>query len=183
MAVGFARIKPGGGKIRTVRGICPGLRLEAKRVGLSMETPTFSFRGAVEKVSGIELEAGLVGREIERAAGCRMNDARNEPWRGGIALCQHEAVIISASTLQLLVCCADIGPDRLRRAEVKRRAGDVGGFAQRYQFGIGRQEAIWSRAWCNPHLSRHGTLESIGRVCVSRESATPSGFSGHCRAP
>src|SRR5689334_10434604 len=52
-----AGIEPRGGKVGTVRRVRPGLRLQAKRVGLTIEFSALAGERAVEEVAGIELQA------------------------------------------------------------------------------------------------------------------------------
>ena len=53
------------------------MRLKAERIGLAVQALTLARRGAVEKISGIELDARLVTGEIERPAGGVVHDPRD----------------------------------------------------------------------------------------------------------
>src|SRR3954465_14771686 len=85
VAIDFARGKPCGREVGPVGRIGPRVRFEAHGVGLPIQATAFSGGGAIEKVSGIDLEAGLVGEQFEHAAGRRLSESRSEArlaaWR------------------------------------------------------------------------------------------------------
>ena len=69
-------IEPRRRKVRTVRRIRIDLRLQAQRVILTVNPAIFSGHGPVEEIARIELDAGLVGRHGQHAAGRRVAQDR-----------------------------------------------------------------------------------------------------------
>src|SRR3569832_1332626 len=91
VAIDFARGKPRAREIRPVGRIGPGVRLETDGVGLSIEASALSGGRAIEKVSGIDLQAGLVGEQFKHAAERRLSKPRGEPR---LTACRAEAEIV-----------------------------------------------------------------------------------------
>lgn len=85
VTIRLAGIEPDGWKILPVPGICPALWLEVTH-RMPLKALPLSTRTPVEQGAGTEREAGLVGREIERSAGYRMDDARGAGSRPGARL-------------------------------------------------------------------------------------------------
>jgi len=63
-------------KVRVVGGARKMLRLEAEAVAMVIATPAFADHRSIEKISGLELHAGLRRRHVQRTAGRRVDQAR-----------------------------------------------------------------------------------------------------------
>src|SRR6185369_2830503 len=119
-----------------------GVRLETDGVGLSIEAAALSGGGAVEKVSGIDLQARLVGEQFEHAAGRRLSQPRSE---ARLAACRTETeiMVIAATHAQLRMVVANPRADLEAGTEVERRAGHrAGRLRQRDSAGIDGKEMI-----------------------------------------
>ena len=142
VAIDFARRKPCGRKVGPVGRIGPGVRFEADGVGLPIEPAALSGGGAVEKVSGIDLQPGLVGEQFEHAAGRWLSQPRGEA-RLAARRAEAEIVIVAAAHPQLRMVVADPRADLDACAEVERRAGHrAGRLRQRDRAGIDGEEMI-----------------------------------------
>src|SRR4051812_35978389 len=127
VAIDLARRQPRGRKVRPVRRIGPGVRLEADGVGLPIEATTLSGGRTVEKISGIDLQAGLVGEQFEHPARRRLSKPRGEA-RFAACRAETEIVIVAAANAELRMIVANPCADRETGAEVEWCAGD---FARR----------------------------------------------------
>ena len=96
------------------------MRLQANRVGLPVQPPALSGNRAVEVVTGIDLQTGLIGQEFKDAPGQRRLQPRRETQRA-VAL-ETEIVVVSLAVTQLLIVVADTRADRRRHTEIERRA-------------------------------------------------------------
>src|SRR6267142_6184441 len=122
VTIDIARRQPCRREIGPVWRIGPGVRLEAHGVGLPIQATTLSAVGAVEKVSGIDLQPGLVGGQFEHAAGTRRSKPRGETR---FTACRREAeiMVIAAAKPELRMVVADTRADFDTVAEVEWRAG------------------------------------------------------------
>ena len=125
MAIGLPGIEPRRWKIRTVWRIGIDLRLQAERVILTVNAAIFAGHGSVEKIAGIELDAGLVGPEFEHAAGLLIFHARGKARLIGDAAAQAEIVIVTLPDQNLFIRVAQPGADAMGIAEIKRRCIDL----------------------------------------------------------
>ena len=115
MAIGLPGIEPRGRKVRTVRCIRIDLRLQTERVVLAMNAAIFAGHGSIEEIARIELDAGLVGPEVENAAGSQIFHARGKTWRAGGAAGQTVIVIVALPDLDLLIRITYPVADAMRR--------------------------------------------------------------------
>src|SRR3954466_3442995 len=110
MAVDAIGRQPGVWEVRTVGRVRPDVRFEADRVRLPVEPPAFSPDRAVEIVTGINLQAGLIGHELEDAAGARGCRPGRKSERAAIV--ETPGVIVTPAVCQLLIVVPDAGADR-----------------------------------------------------------------------
>lgn len=122
MPVELPPIEPRARKIAAVWCIGPGLRLQTQCVGLSIEAIAPSRRAAVEKITRIELQAGLVGEQFERASRARRLEPRGQP--NALAARKTEIMIVAAPAAQLLVVHPDARANGGAVPEVERRTVD-----------------------------------------------------------
>ena len=99
VAIDLARGKPRGREVGPVGRIGPGVRFEAHGIGLPIEAAALSGGGAVEKVSGIDLQPGLVGEQLEHAAGRWLSEPRGKA-RLAAGRAETEIVIVAAADPQ-----------------------------------------------------------------------------------
>src|SRR5206468_6020208 len=109
-------------EIYPVGRVGPSLRFEADRVRLPVQPSAFSADRAIEIVSRINLQAGLVGQEFEHSPGAWRFEPRRQAQRARAI--QAEIVIVSFAMPQLLIVSADPCTDRSGGAEIERRTRD-----------------------------------------------------------
>src|SRR3954466_2588821 len=106
VAIDLARGKPCGREVGPVGRIGPGVRFKAHGVGLPIQAATLSGGRTVEKVSGIDLQPGLVGEQFEHAAGRGLGESRSETrlaaWRR-----EAEIMVIAAANAELRMVAAN----------------------------------------------------------------------------
>src|SRR5689334_16953988 len=121
------------------------LGLERQTVTEVIHSTALSGDAAVEEVAGVELDAGLGGGDLHRAPTRRLDDARSEYERisRGVAAIQHEVVIVAVAVANLgVLSLIDSLANRVRRAEIERRALNGHDLAGRYQRRIHRGNPI-----------------------------------------
>src|SRR5689334_17364911 len=102
------------GRIREVLG------LQTKSRTVSVNLAAFAGDASVKEVAGIELNARLVGYDLENAtAGRLINFGRFSHFPGAV---EHPVVIVAVPFLQLVVVVTDTGAHSGWLAEIKRRA-------------------------------------------------------------
>ena len=139
VTIGLPGIEPRRWKIRTVWRVGIDLRFQAERVILAVNAAILAGHGPVEKIAGIELDAGLVGPEFENPARLWIFHAGGKARLGGRAAGQTVIVIVALPDLNLFVRIAQAGADRMGFAKIKRRCIDLAGRAQRNAGGADRQ--------------------------------------------
>src|SRR6185369_9054496 len=106
VAIDVARGKPCGREVGPVGRIRPRVRFEAHGVGLPIQAAALSGGGAIEKVSGIDLQAGLIGEQFEHAAGRGLGEPRSETrlaaWRR-----EAKIMVIAAANAELRMVVAN----------------------------------------------------------------------------
>src|SRR5579872_418101 len=112
MSIGVAARKKGARKIRPVGRIRPDLRLETDGVRLTVQPPALSGDRTIEVVARIDLQARLIGQQLQHASGARRLEARRQLQFSGIA--KTEIVVVALAMEQLLVIAANPRPDRRR---------------------------------------------------------------------
>src|SRR5262245_23821314 len=108
MTIDLVRRQPRTRKVRPVRRIGPDLRLQAKRVGLAIEPP-LSTAAAVEIVPRIELQAWLVGQQLQHPPRARCHHPRGKPH--ALAVPQAVIVIVAKAVAELPLVAADARAD------------------------------------------------------------------------
>lgn len=117
----------------------------------------------------------MVGREIERPTGCRMDGTRGEPGRGHGPGCQGEAVVVSTSALQLLVARRILTPvvasgnrSVCRQPRRLRRTGSAWHFQEKAGFVVFRKH----RQRLIPTREAHLLYAEIERSFISLREIT-----------
>src|SRR5829696_2746016 len=108
------------------------LRLQAEAVAEGVYLAALAFETPVEKVAGVELDAGLRRVDVHDAPGCLLGHADRLPQRACLPV-QHEVVIVTLSELDLLVVRRDSGADGHRLPEIERATRNRPQFAGRDQ--------------------------------------------------
>ena len=121
--------------IRRIREV---LRLQAEAVAALVDVAFLSGDGAVEKISRVELDAGLRGRDLQHATARGFVDARGQTEAVAFPV-DHKVVIVAVAEDQLLVAVVDARADLRRRGEVERRALDRAKFAGRNKILVDRE--------------------------------------------
>src|ERR1051326_4440899 len=99
------------------------LRLHAEAVAEIVDSPALSGYRAVQKISGIELQARFGREHFQDAPGGGLGNPRQE---GEIAnpLIEHPVVIVAVPKLQLLIGVINARADGRRCREIEWRAFD-----------------------------------------------------------
>ena len=71
-----------------------------KPIALPIRAPLLARDGAVQKVAGVELHAGLGGRDVQRPAGGRLDDARGVAQPDRRRPFEHEVVVVAARRVE-----------------------------------------------------------------------------------
>src|SRR6185369_4881776 len=142
VAIDFAWGEPCGREVGPVGRIGPRVRFEAHGIGLPIEAAALSGGGAVKKVSGIDLQPGLVGEQLEHAAGRWLSQPRGKArlaaWRR-----KAEIMVITAAHSQLRMVVANPRTDLDACPKVEWRIGDrAGRLWQRDRAGIDGEEMV-----------------------------------------
>src|SRR5437870_4982789 len=98
------------------------LRLQAQRAAMLVDMARLARDRAVEEIAGVELQAGLRRRDIERSAALRIFELRGVT-QPRVAT-QDPVMVVALAVLDLLVIRVDARADRGRLPEVERRAVD-----------------------------------------------------------
>src|SRR5215469_10685330 len=117
------------------------LGLEAKCIAFLVNLPVGSCNGSVEKISGIELNAGLVGQHFEHSAGRGLVSFGGHYDFFSVAF-EYPILIVAARQLELLVIGIDTRSDGGRLEEIKGSAGYRSKFAGWNQVLIYRSVAV-----------------------------------------
>src|SRR6266508_2533857 len=110
------------GRVRVVLG------LQRQAVALPVHPAAGADQGAVQEVARVELDARLVGEDLQDPAASRVGQPRRQ-LQPGAAPVQHPVVVVAAADDELRVAVADARTDRGRPGEVQRRAGHRGDLA------------------------------------------------------
>src|SRR5439155_9359316 len=115
------------------------LRLETQRGAMFVALSGLPRDAAVEKVAGVELDAGLCGAHVEVASGFWIDETRgvNETDAASI---QHPIVIVPAAVAQLRVRLVNARADVRRDAEIEWRSPDRRDLARRNERRIDGRE-------------------------------------------
>ena len=121
-----------------VGGVGIVLGLEADGGALVVHDALLAGDGAVEEVAAVDLDAGLVGEDLEVDAGGGAVKLRggSVDVAGGI---QHPVVVIAVAVADLLVVGGDAVADEVCRAEVERRAFHGSDFARGHKRVVHRR--------------------------------------------
>src|SRR5688572_12225015 len=106
------------------------LGLQAEAVALLIDLAALAGDAAVEKVSGVELHAGLGGVGLEDAPRGRLVHSRRQ-LQLAVAAVNDEIVIVAAAAGELVVVLVDARAYGGRLREVERRSFDATQFAGR----------------------------------------------------
>src|SRR5215212_2361860 len=105
------------GRVREVLG------LQGQAVALAVGAAAGPDQGPVEEVAGVELDAGLVGEDLQHPPAARVLQPGRQ-LQPGAAPVEHPVVVVAAADLELLeAVVADALADPGRAGEVHRRAG------------------------------------------------------------
>ena len=111
VAIDPAGGQPRGREVRPVGRVGPCVRFEADGIGLPIKPAALSGSRTVKKVSGVDLQARLIGEELEYAAGCRLGEPRGETWLAG-GRAKTEIVVVAAADAKLRMVIANSRADR-----------------------------------------------------------------------
>src|SRR3954454_4404852 len=115
------------------------MRLQAHRVRLPEQLAALARNRAVEIITRIDLQTGLISEQLHDAPRARRLQPRRE--RKLAVTRETVGVIVALAVAQLLVALADALADPPRLAEVERRAGNAARrLKQRNGGGIDREE-------------------------------------------
>src|SRR6266571_2914369 len=115
------------------------LRLEAQRRAMSVDLPALSRDAAVEKVAGVELDAGLRGAHVERASTFRINETRRVDERHCAAI-DHPVVVVPVAVTQLRMRLVDTRADGRGDTEIEWRSLDRRDLARGNERRVHRRE-------------------------------------------
>src|SRR5215213_5561525 len=105
------------GRVRVVLG------LQSQAVALAVGAAAGPDQGAVEEVARVELDAGLVGEDLQYPPAARVLQPGRQ-LQPGAAPVEHPVVVVAAADLELLeAVVTDALADPGRTGEVHRRAG------------------------------------------------------------
>jgi len=145
LRVGFAGTQDAAGiteamERRLVRRVREKAGLEAEALAESEGLGPAALHGASQEVAGVELQAGGVGEDFERATGGFFDDEGGALQ--GIIGAEVVAVIVATAAAQLVMRGADTFANRMRPTEIKRRVRHVHELARWDECGRNGYEAI-----------------------------------------
>src|SRR5215216_6384576 len=114
------------------------LGLEGEPVALPVHPAAGADQRPVQEVAGVELDARLVGDDLQDPAAPRLDDPGRQLEAAAVPV-QHPVVVVAAPDDELLEPVADARPDGGRAPEVHRRAADPGDLAGRDQGRVNRR--------------------------------------------
>lgn len=91
---------------------------------LGVSDAEFPGTGAIQKVTGVKLQAGFGGGNGQSATAARVIDHRSAMQAGAGTTVKDEVVVIPAGDLELRIRIADVQTNGHGFAEVQGRAGD-----------------------------------------------------------
>src|SRR6266545_1378203 len=119
------------GRVRVVLG------LEGEAVALPVHPSAGPHQRPVQEVARVELQARLVGDDLEDAAAARLDHPRGQLQAAAVAV-EHPVVVVAAADHELRVAVADARADGGRVPEVEGGAPEVGDLAGRDQRRVDR---------------------------------------------
>src|SRR5712664_2219 len=135
VTIGLPGIEPRRRLVWTIWRVGIGLRLQAQRVILAVNSAIFSGHCPVEEIARIELDTGLICQNFEDPARLWIFHAGSKPGVAGAAAAQAEIVIVALADLNLFNGIAQAHADPMGDAEIERRPIDP---ARRAQWDAGR---------------------------------------------
>src|SRR6266849_2779392 len=142
VAIGLPGIEPRRRIVWTIWRVGIGLRLQAQRVILAVNSAIFSGHGPVEEIARIELDTGLIRQNFEDPARLWIFHAGSKTGVAGAAAAQAEIVIVALADLNLFNGIAQAHADPMGDAEIERRPIDPARRAQRDAGRAHRQVSI-----------------------------------------
>src|SRR3989337_292347 len=97
------RVDSRGAELRLIGSVGKLLRLKRETVTHAVKAAVLAGVGPVEEVAGIELDPRIGGEDLEHTARSRILNPCGEARLGGLALIEHEGVIVAAADAELLV--------------------------------------------------------------------------------
>src|SRR5215211_4066779 len=122
--VALAGAQHGRREVGVVGRVGEVLGLQGEAVALAVGAAAGPDHGAVEEVARVELDAGLIGQDLQHPTTARVLQPGRQ-LQPGAAPVQHPVVVVAAAELQLLeAVVTDPLTDPGRAGEVHRRPGD-----------------------------------------------------------
>src|SRR5882672_1999847 len=126
-----------------IRRIRKHLRLEAQAIALTIHPPALADDGAIQKISGIELQSRRDRPELHHAPGHRILEPGGKALAGAASARHDEIVVVAPADHELRIgAIADPLTDDRPRAKIEWRAGDRPPLAGRYERGIDRRVSV-----------------------------------------
>lgn len=139
--VGLAGTEKSGGPFGFIGRVRILLGLEADGGTLLIGNALLAGDRAVQEVTGIDLDAGLVGIDHHGDAGLFAGEQSGQ--FGDISLgVQHPIVVVAVAVLDLFMLGVDIGEDIGRRSEVERGILDRSDLARGHISAVHRRIAV-----------------------------------------
>jgi hypothetical protein len=140
MAVDITRSQNSRWEVRMIRRIGKMLGFQAERGVLREYMPVASGHGSIERVAGVQMDAGLCGQDIEHATADRIDQARCGAQFAGNSI-DHPGVIIPAKPIaDLFIVGTEAGANRHRRGEVHDGTAHGADFAGWNERRVDRKE-------------------------------------------
>src|SRR5712664_2379905 len=142
VTIGLSGIEPRRRIVWTIWRVGIGLRLQAQRVILAVNSAIYSGHGPVEEIARIKLDTGLICQNFEDPARLWIFHAGSKTGVAGAAAAQAEIVIVALADLNLFNGIAQARADPIGDAEIERRPVDPARRAQRDAGRAHRQVSI-----------------------------------------
>jgi hypothetical protein len=140
MAVDIARSQDGRWEVRMIRRIGKMLGFQAERGILGEHMPVASGHGSIERVAGVQMDAGLCGQDIKHATADRIDQTRCRAQFAGNSI-DHPGVIVPAKTVaDLFIVAIEAGANRHRRGKVHDSTAHSTDFTGWNEGGVDRKE-------------------------------------------
>ena len=118
------------------------LGFETESGALGIGGAAFASDFAIEKISGVKLDAGFGGPDFHDTAGGGLDDARGKKFLVAGGHAQDKVVVVTTAEFYLLIVGIDARADGGGFAKVEGRAGDVAQLSSRNQAGIHGSELV-----------------------------------------
>jgi hypothetical protein len=125
-----------------VRRIREVLCLQAKSSAAGVELAAFAARRPVERISSVELNAGLGREHLEQASACRFERFGGELKVSFTVPFQNPSLVVAHSEFKLLIVLVYSRANGRRFPKIKWSSGDGAYFASRNQTRIYGQKSL-----------------------------------------